>query len=115
MPGKAGAHDDHRGKAFRSRLLAQSGEVRVEPNGRRVGIHVKAACHQPGYCRAHQLAAKRQHQPIVSYDLAAAVRCDADMLLDRIYFPDLRNPVIDRLTGSSSSASGMAASLMSTS
>ena len=33
---KAGAHDDHRGKAFRNRLPAQSGEVRVEPNGRRV-------------------------------------------------------------------------------
>ncbi len=92
---KAGAHDDHRGNAFRKRLLAQSGEVRVEPNGRRVSIHVKAVGRQPGYCRAHQLAAERQHQPIVSHDLAATIRCDAHMLLDGIYSLDLGNPVID--------------------
>ena len=67
----------------------------VEPNRRRIGIHVKTITREAGNVRARQFTAERQHQSIVGQELPAAGRCDGHPLFREIDCLDPGGQMVD--------------------
>lgn len=63
----------------------------IELLRRSIGVDVEAVSCEPGDRRPRQLAAERQHQPIIGEALAASVGCHDNMLfceIDRLHLGD---------------------------
>ena len=93
--GKARAHDHDRVACSRRMALDKRSQMGIEPECRRISVHVKAVGGEAWNGRAHELAAKRQHEPIVGETFVPARRCDDHLLFPGIDGANFCDPLID--------------------